>query len=91
MTTRLEPQRRIEILVNTMLGEHHARCALAHELCDEVAKVGTLREVLALASQLAGRLERGPMADESYENDVRRIATALQDGGLRPATKRHAS
>lgn len=61
--------KRIRILLGAMLGERHARRAMAEELCAEIAAASEFRSLSAEANALLSRLEEDEQ-DVAYDRAV---------------------
>lgn len=87
MTTQTLPLlRRIQVLLNTLLGEHHVRRSLLNEVCDLLDSGGrTLDDAREVAGHLLAELEKGAEVDD-FEGSVERISRAVEQSPLATAS-----
>ncbi len=71
MTHSFSPSRRVELLLNTLLDERHARRALLGELIDELD--ASNQEAARVARSLQQSLEEPPIDGEAYRKRILRI------------------
>lgn len=77
MTSTFSRTRRIELLLNSLIGEQHARRALLAEVCEELAKAPELAPVLEAALRFLVRLEEEPFTESAYTREVERLMEAF--------------
>jgi hypothetical protein len=83
MTNSFPPSRRVELLLNTLLDERHARRALLGELIDELE--ASNQEAATVARSLQQSLEKPPIDGEVYRKRILRISDlALHTPGAKP-------
>jgi hypothetical protein len=68
MTKTMQPQRRIELLLNTLQGERYVRRALLTELLDEFAVSPFYDDAADAARSLLDRLEA--LSPVQYEQEI---------------------
>jgi hypothetical protein len=69
---------RIQVLFNTLIGEHHVRRALLDELCDLMGDAGPeLFEVRRMTCDLLAEIERGDGGEE-FDVRVRKLARIVE-------------
>jgi hypothetical protein len=83
MTTQTLPLlRRIQVLLNTLVGEHHVRRSLLHEVCELMDSGGrTLEGAREAAAALLAALERDADVDD-FDGSVERISRAVERSPL---------
>jgi hypothetical protein len=72
MTHSFSPSRRVELLLNTLLDERHARRALLGELIDELE--ASNQEAARVARSLQQSLEEPPIDGDVYRKRILRIS-----------------
>ncbi len=87
MTSTFSRARRIELLLNSMVGEQHARRALLSEVCEELAVTPELAPLRKVAVDFLHDLERGTFSELHYEHELecivqqfRSLSEATGDG-----------
>jgi hypothetical protein len=88
MTTQTLPLlRRIQVLLNTLVGEHHVRRSLLHEVCELMGSGGrTLEDAREAAVDLLAALEKDADVDD-FEGSVERISRAVECSPLAAAAE----
>ena len=83
MTTQSLPLlRRIQVLLNTLIGEHHVRRSLLHEVCDLLGREGDgLEDAHHAAEELLAALDDGARVDD-FDGSVERIARFVERSPL---------
>jgi hypothetical protein len=78
MTTQSLPQlRRIQVLLNTLVGEHHVRRSLLREICDLLGLAGRgLTEAHDAALELLASLD-GEAEVQDFDGSVQRISRVV--------------
>jgi hypothetical protein len=72
MTHSFPPSRRVELLLNTLLDERHARRALLGELIDELE--ASNQEAATVARSLQQSLEEPRIDGDAYRKRILRIS-----------------
>ena len=73
MTHTFPQTKRIQVLLNTLLGERHARRALLAELIDELATAPSQHVAARAARALLRSLDEPPVEDDLYRKRILRI------------------
>lgn len=83
MTTQSLPLlRRIQVLLNTLIGEHHVRRSLLHEVCDLMGREAVgLEDAHRAASDLLHTLDEGGRVDD-FDGSIERIAMFVERSPL---------
>jgi hypothetical protein len=95
MTTLSLPLvRRIQVLLNTLIGEHHVRRSLLVEVCELMRSGGHIfRDVHEAAAELLLSLDRHNGAPDDFDGAVKSLATFLERAvaeAARPDDEKHA-
>jgi hypothetical protein len=87
-TPSLPVLRRIQLLLNTLIGEHHVRRSLLREVCDLMSHEGSVDESAhGAAVELLAELEEGTEVRD-FDGRVERISSvvsAMSDDTTAPA------
>ena len=78
MTSTFSRTRKIELLLNCMVGEHHARRALLAEVCEELEVAPELAPLRKAAMNFLHDLELGTFPESHYEQELDCIVRQFQ-------------
>jgi hypothetical protein len=78
MTQSLPLHQRIEVLLNTLIGEQHVRRSLLDEVCDLMrGGDGSLSDAYSATVELAHALDRDPALND-FDECIERIVKAVK-------------
>jgi hypothetical protein len=72
MSHTASPAKRIDVLLNTLVGERYVRRPLLSELVDELTRMNERPEAVRAGKALIARIDSG-VDEVDYEHDLERV------------------